>query len=217
MLAAEMVGSGGRVVGIDRNPDVIASARRRAARRGVDNVLFVHCDLESIDHGGRFDAALCRYVLIHQSDPTAFLTALRRPVRRGGILAVHEMDTTRGLRCSPQAPFLGKIDALLQAAIGLQADSAPDAGGRLVELFAGAGLPVPHMFAEIIVEGGQGGSILEWVADLFTQAMPHLVTAGVIAEGEIELGTLLERLRLETTARSCQIESIPQVCAWTRV
>jgi hypothetical protein len=47
--------------------------------------------------------------------------------------------------------------------------------------------------------------------------MGNLVAGGVIAEGQVDMNGLLDRLRQETLSQSSQIESIPQVCAWTRV
>jgi ubiquinone/menaquinone biosynthesis C-methylase UbiE len=69
MLAAELVGPRGRVVGIDRNSDIVDIARRRASERGFTNVDFIQGDAENLDKKADFDAAVCRYVLIHQVDP----------------------------------------------------------------------------------------------------------------------------------------------------
>jgi SAM-dependent methyltransferase len=40
------------VVGIDREPSVLAEARRRAAAAGLDNVEFVDADAEVVEYGG---------------------------------------------------------------------------------------------------------------------------------------------------------------------
>ncbi len=50
-------------------------------------------------------------------------TQLRCPRARFGA---HEMDTTHGLRCTPPASLLSKMDALLLAAM------APQAGSGLI-------------------------------------------------------------------------------------
>ena len=97
MLVAGLVGPTGHVVGIDRDEAVIGAARRRINERGLRNVDFAQHDAETYEGPDCFDAAICRYVLIHQIDPVRFLRAAREHVRPGGIVAVHEMDSTRGV------------------------------------------------------------------------------------------------------------------------
>jgi ubiquinone/menaquinone biosynthesis C-methylase UbiE len=149
MLAADLVGSTGRVVGIDRDEAVIDAARKRINELGFSNVEFAQRDVETYDGPAGFDVAVCRYVLIHQTDPVRILQVTRGLVRSGGVIALHEMDTTRGVQSSPRVPLLHQMEAL--------ALTAGAAGGRLVQLFADAGLPAPRLFAETIVESGEDG------------------------------------------------------------
>lgn len=44
-LAAKLVGSAGEVIGIDKSPEAIATARRRAATAKLHNVTFIEADL----------------------------------------------------------------------------------------------------------------------------------------------------------------------------
>jgi ubiquinone/menaquinone biosynthesis C-methylase UbiE len=96
MLAADLVGSTGRVVGIDRDESVIDAARQRSSELGFSNVEFVRRDVETYDGPAGFDVAVCRYVLIHQTDPVRFLQVTRGLVRSGGVIALHEMNISRG-------------------------------------------------------------------------------------------------------------------------
>src|SRR5712692_4665038 len=62
-LAADLVGPGGFVIGMDRSADAIATGRRRTETDGRPNVLFVQGELGSAIPGhGPFDAVVGRYV-----------------------------------------------------------------------------------------------------------------------------------------------------------
>lgn len=216
MLAADIVGPTGRVVGIDRSESVIDAARGRIRRHGLSNVEFAQHDVETYDGPVGFDAVVCRFVLIHQPDPVRFLRAARRLVRSGGVVAFHEIDATRRFRSSPPVPLLHQMDALLVAAFDTQG-TAGDAGGRFVELFADAGLPTPRLFTEVFIESGEDAIVLSWFTDVFRQFLPHLIAAGVVTEDEIDIDTLTDRLQRAAMESRSQLESVPQICAWTTV
>ena len=48
IMAAEMVGPGGAVIGLDQNPAILDTARARARAAGLDNVSFLQGDLQNI-------------------------------------------------------------------------------------------------------------------------------------------------------------------------
>ena len=82
----------GRVVGIDRAPDVLAQARVHASGQHmsiefrVDDVYALQCPNAS------FDVVHAHQVLQHLSDPVRALTEMRRVLRPGGLLAVRDSD-----------------------------------------------------------------------------------------------------------------------------
>src|SRR6185312_7869154 len=88
--AADLVGPTGRVVGIDSNPAVVATARQRAADERRDNVSFVAGDCRSADLAQAFDAAVGRFVLMYTGDVSATLQAVVDQVRPGGVVAFAE-------------------------------------------------------------------------------------------------------------------------------
>ena len=73
MLAAELVGPNGAVVGIDRSAEVLAVARERAQAAGHANIEFRESAAEDFVDQAPFDLAIGRYVLIHQGNPAAFI------------------------------------------------------------------------------------------------------------------------------------------------
>jgi ubiquinone/menaquinone biosynthesis C-methylase UbiE len=48
-VAADLVGPGGSVVGLDHAPDALARARLRAGRRGLAQVQFIEGDVLALD------------------------------------------------------------------------------------------------------------------------------------------------------------------------
>jgi ubiquinone/menaquinone biosynthesis C-methylase UbiE len=135
-VAAERVGPLGRVVGIDRDPAVLAQARRRTA--GYPWVEIVAGDAKDLGAGERFDAVHCRLVLMHQFDPDGFVARMVALARPGGRVAAQEYDTGAATSWPP----LAALDAIMAVAVPAYQATGMDnrAGGRLLDRFHRAGL-----------------------------------------------------------------------------
>src|SRR5262245_25635629 len=94
LLAADLVGPRGRVVGVEMNAHILETARARAEAAGWSNVTFVAGDLRDVQLDSDFDAVVGRWVLMYLPDPAAMLRQLVARVRSGGIVAFHENDFT---------------------------------------------------------------------------------------------------------------------------
>ena len=75
LLAGELVGATGRVVGVDMNPAVAAAARTRAEAAGMKHVSFIAGDIREVEVEHDFDAVVGRLVLMYSADPAATLRA----------------------------------------------------------------------------------------------------------------------------------------------
>jgi SAM-dependent methyltransferase len=112
LLAADMVGGRGEVVGFDRSAQSVKLATSRAAALGLRNVRFVQGDegdVAGMAAGRPFDALVGRLVLMHQEDVAGSLAALARFVRPAGLLAFHEIDVEAGYWSSRPDPFLEQL------------------------------------------------------------------------------------------------------------
>ena len=92
LLAAELVGPAGEVVGIDVDGSALEIARGRTQSLGLRNVSFVEGDARTATLDGHFDAAVGRLVLMYWADPTAALTHITTRVRPGGVVVMQEFD-----------------------------------------------------------------------------------------------------------------------------
>lgn len=87
VTAATYMHSFGRVVALDRDPDMINLARARAQARGVDNIDFVVGDMDTPSLASdSMDAILARWSLMFAADLPGTLTDLARILRPGGYL-----------------------------------------------------------------------------------------------------------------------------------
>jgi SAM-dependent methyltransferase len=154
LMAAEMVGASGSVVGVDHNPEVLDTARARALRAGATNATFVEGDAGELELDGGFDVAVGRLVLMHQRDPARTLRSVVANVRSGGVIAFREYnDTSRSMVAFPPTPLweetLGWIAGALERA-GVEIEM----GFKLRGAFVEAGLPEPRVELNAPVGGG---------------------------------------------------------------
>ena len=106
--AAERVGAGGRVVGLDANPQMLAVARRQRAP-----VEWVEGRAEQLPFDDRsFDAVLSQFGFMFFDDRVAALREMLRVLRPGGRLAVAVCDALE------RSPGYAALAALLQQLFG---------------------------------------------------------------------------------------------------
>jgi ubiquinone/menaquinone biosynthesis C-methylase UbiE len=216
MLAAELVGPSGSVVGIDRSAQVLGTARGRAQTVRLDNIVFKEAALDSYTDIGAFDCVIGRYVLIHQADPAAFLRTTARFVRAGGILAFHEVNA---VRTPGSCPPVRSWDVAMEMACSAvrYGFASYDAGTRMIEHFFNAGLPRPTMFCDVLIAGGENSLLCAWLADTLRSLSPQLVRMGILID-EGAIGTALEaELRTAVLDAHSQAEGPAQMCAWVRL
>jgi ubiquinone/menaquinone biosynthesis C-methylase UbiE len=216
MLAAELVGPSGSVIGIDRNPQVVALASSRAQTAGLGQITFRSVPLDAFSDPDLFDCVIGRYVLVHQADPVDFLRTAARFVRPGGIIALHEVDLAGSFNSRPRVWRWDAAGNLILAALR---EVLPhfDSADRLIEHFSNAGLPVPNLFREMLVGGGVSSPLYEWLADTMRSVWPQLVEMGIVTEKVIPAQILATRVKSAVVDARSQIEFPAQVCAWARI
>ena len=83
--AAEAVGAGGSVLGVDLSQRMVDSAGRRARQRQLSNASFARMDAAQLAlPEGRFDLVLCSLGLMYVPDPAQAVREMARVLRPGG-------------------------------------------------------------------------------------------------------------------------------------
>ncbi len=87
--AAEIVGSSGRVIGIDLAGSLLKLGRIKAKARGFKNIEFQQSDMTKLDFGDNvLDAVVCVFGIFFITDMESLVAELWRVVKPGGKLAI---------------------------------------------------------------------------------------------------------------------------------
>lgn len=138
-VLAERVGSGGLVVGLERDARMLDMATRSLHERDLQGVRLVRGEAEATGlSGGYFDLAHERSVVLHTPRPERVVAEMARVVRPGGFVAVQEIDAV-SVACQPPHPAWDRLrDALFATWDELGIDV--HIGRRLPDLLRTAGL-----------------------------------------------------------------------------
>jgi SAM-dependent methyltransferase len=215
LLAAEIVGENGEVVGVDKAEAAIERAAARAASRGLSNLRFVRSELQSFASDQPFDAIVGRFVLMYLADPADTLRRLAAAqLRPGGILAFHEYDTDAA-RAVPEGPLIARCRRWFTDAFRA-AGADTGMGMRLYPVFVAAGLPAPALRLEGELGGGPDFFGYAMLADVIRSLLPVLERFGIATASEVDIETLEDRVRDECV-RGGGVFVIPELIgAWSR-
>ena len=215
LLAANMVGATGAVLGIDRSAASIETARRRTAASHIGNVIFAAAELDAFDTDQTFDAVIGRLVLLYQRDPSAILRRFRRFLKPGGLVAFQEMDVQLHLQV-PASQLFTKVFSWIIG--GHKADgSETNMGSKLHATFLKAGLPRPTMIMAARAESGPDSYTYAHLAGVIRSMLPLLERTGLATAEEVAIDTLAARLQQEAIASECVTFSPALVGAWVRL
>jgi SAM-dependent methyltransferase len=197
LLLSEIVGDAGSVVGLDIHRETLEVAEQRLAALGKTNVVFRAVDIRSSDLVGEFDAAVGRFVLMFQEDPTTVLRHLSARLRPGSILAFQEfVADVHGVSATRQ-PLLASIMELL-ARTFQRSGAHVNMGLELHSRMLDAGLePASAPIAEIGLRLGDYTTGPRRWALFVRSLLPRIVEYGLATESELDVDTLESRLREE--------------------
>ena len=215
-LAADLVGGSGSVVGVDRAPAAIVTARRRAEARSLENVSFREGDPAAMTFEQSFDAVVGRYVLLFQADAAYMLRQLVRWLQRGGLIVFHEPDWS-AVRSIPPAPTYDRCCRWIVEA-GAQGGSDWEMADKLHAAFLAAGIRSPTMRMQTFVGGGvETAEWLQAVGEIAATLLPAMEKFGVATAAEVGLTTLVERMTQEVAQTNSVLFGRSEIGAWSRV
>ena len=212
ILTARMVGPGGEVVGVDREPASLENARRRVRELGLSHVSFLEADFRELEPDmGLFDAIVGRLVLMYQADPAEAVRRVVQKLRPGGVVVFVEYDSTIKPASLAPTPLLNQIGAWIWETLR-RSGAETQMGMKLYATLIAAGLPAPTVGAEAIV---QTASTNYPGVPLVRVLLPKMVQFGIATEEEVDIDTLQQRVADELEASGPQIGQVI-FSAWTR-
>jgi SAM-dependent methyltransferase len=191
-LLAGRVGASGQVVGVERSAEQVQRARRYVADCHLTNVEVLHADgRETSLPAQSFDFAAARLVLVNVPQPQGLVQEMVRLVRPGGVLALHEAESTTQ-RCDPPHPAQTRLLEVLNTSAEMDGIDRT-IGSKLPRLMREAGLVDIRVQAWVhIYPVGHGRRML--LLDFVDNARARLLDQQLIAAAELnELTALLKR------------------------
>jgi len=91
-----------------------------------------------------------------------------------------------------------------------------DIGPGLHRIYVAAGLPLPQIRWEAVVDGAHDSPVCRSLVDTLESVPPKAIEYGVASEGEFDLTTLAERIRFEMRFVGYAMPMAPLVAAWCR-
>ena len=215
LIATELVGAAGQVVGVDRDGAAVAAAQLRAAAAGASNVTFLHGDPAEMTLHGPFDAAVGRYVLMFQNDPASMLRKVAAHVRPGGVVVFHEPDRD-GIRSYPPVPAYERWCQLVDETFRRWGGD-PRMGVKLHSTFIAAGLPAPTMRLESVIGGGADASDhVHFEMDIVGSLAAEMERLGIAGGAELHTPDLADRVLADVVASGSVVIGRSEVGAWCR-
>ena len=214
MIAARLVGETGSVRGIDRSPDSLAVARKRAASAGLTNIVFEQAEIDSYETADRFNAIIGRLILIHLPDPASTLRRLSRLLAPSGLVVFQEPDIT-GVKMEPMSELSARVCGwFIQVFERMGVD--PKFGGRLPLLMQEAGLPAPHSLAVQRLTAPAAPRNGDFFEVSIRSILPLIERFGLATADEVDIETLQQRVAQDTSSHGGTWHSLRMVGAWTR-
>ena len=213
LLAAQVVGPQGQVVGIDVDHAALAEARQRAEAHGLRNVTFVETDLAQFTAENFFDAIVGRLILQFVPQPIDTLSTLDRALRAGGVMVFQESNWEALLSQVSHLSLRRTCCELIYESFK-RSNASVDMGSIFLRGFRQIGFPNPRMRLDVPI--GVDSETRRWVYDLVCTLYPRFVEYGFSVSALGELATLSARLDSELARHNSYATCIGLTGVWSR-
>ena len=137
-MAAQIVGNTGTVTAIDFDDQIISLNRREALENGISNLHYKAMSIYDIEFRDEYDAAYCRFLLSHLTDPRKAMEKLVASVKPGGRIIAEDVHFSGHFCYPPNTGFEQYVHLYSLAA--KKRGHNPEIGSELVALFRNAGI-----------------------------------------------------------------------------
>jgi SAM-dependent methyltransferase len=185
---ARLVGPKGRVLGLELSPDYVQAGQQLAEAEGLTQLeLRQHQLLQDPWPTGGFDLAWCRWVAMFLPDLQPLLEGLKRSLRPGGCLVLHEYVHWDSFGLYPQGEAVARFGQACQASFR-QAGGDADVNRRLPSLLAAQGWHIEEL-RPLPVLGGPGSMAARWLERFVPVYGPRLQELGLWSQADADAAT----------------------------
>lgn len=193
LLAAEMVGDIGEVIGFDTNEAALGIAQNSADQRHIFNVKFIKAEIGKIQSEiGQFDTIVGRRVLMYQPDAVYSIKSLLPYLKPNGVVVFQESDSMGSVK-NADLPLHTQAQAWIWNTVKQEGGNIY-MGSNLYSVFKQAGLAITQVRADAVLQTPETGSDLAWVVKMM---MPRIIQSGTASQEEIGIDSLEDRLNRE--------------------
>jgi SAM-dependent methyltransferase len=194
IMASELVGTCGEVVGLDISESTLALARKAATERHVPTLRFVQADIAELPENiGTFDMIIGRRVLMYLGDAAESIDVLLSHVAAKGKLVFQESDCMAVSPLADSLPLHARVQDWIWDTVTKEGGNIY-IGRQLYSLLKNTRLKIALLRAEAILHTPESDSDLGWLAKMME---PRMIAQGVVTAEELDADTLESRLRLE--------------------
>lgn len=215
MLAAELVGPTGSVVGLDRDSASVAWATKRIAEAGIANIHFQAGEFNDFTDSQPFDALVGRFILMYLPDPVATLRHLAQQLCSGAAIAFFEPDFTVPSRVVPGMPEFERCGVWIREALRISG-ARVDMGMHLYATYRDAGFVGTETAVSHLSGCGITKEMAEYLTETLRSVLPKLEKYGIATREEVQIDTLTERVMAVGRAADPQWVSTRYVAAWAK-
>ena len=183
--AAEVVGSRGQVIAIERSQHFLEFARREIKLRNLSWINIVESDLlaDGLSLAG-FDIAWCRWVASFVSSPSLLLKRIAASLRVGGRAVFHEYQDYSTWRMIPDSPSLTEFVTRVMVS-WRNAGGEPNIAAQLLPLMPEVGLRTTSL-KPLIFAARPTDFVWQWPASFAIGNSERLVEAGVMQRADAD-------------------------------
>jgi ubiquinone/menaquinone biosynthesis C-methylase UbiE len=194
LLAAELVGGSGDVVGFDASESAIYEARNRISCKSFPMIHFIQSDIASLSQDiGKFDAIIGRRILMYLENPVVSIKSLANFLKPDGIMVFQESDCSGSTLNGASMPLHSKVQSWIWDTVSKEGGNT-HIGMNLYSTMKASSLNVKYIKAEAVIHTVETGSDLAWVVKMM---MDRIIRHGIATADEIGIDTLEKRLENE--------------------
>jgi len=183
---AQLVGPGGRVLGVEGSPDFVEQFGERMRSNGFEHASAIQGDIHELDElltdeRGAFDVAYARWVLCFSQDPATVIQGMANALKPGGRIAIQDYFAYSGIKLAPKNDDFQRGIAATSEFWGTHGDL--DVMGDAPRMLREAGFEL-ESFEVVQRIARPTNQIWTWPTIFWPSFIPRVVDAGFLSEDE---------------------------------